>query len=386
MQGIGGSILIDEDSGLHVWIRFYEASYYFQRYMWGKYDESDQTLKPFPGQPTVTPKLTGFGLDAIRNLDPSVDIWPVYDYLTYFDTVIRDLEFRGWVPGYNLFGMPWDWRQSQCWTPTLDRMKDTLLAEKKASGKNVTIISHSMGSLVVKCFLSTYPDIFESTVDAWISIATPFKGAGSKIFMEFLQGYNLGNIVIGSDDAKGLSLESPAVYELLPSLNFEWKQQPPFIALTLNGERHVFDANGSGGGFFDRLLRMALANHTITPPGQSVPLSQPFNEACWNLSLATKARIEAAMLPESVRYYNAFGLSQATPVGLEFAAVAQWTDLETAKYMSILTDGDGTVSAESAAGHGMAARATLTVAADHMGIMTHPDTLQFLRDAVYGHI
>ena len=113
--------------------------------MWGKYDENEQTLKPFEGQPAVAPRLTGFGLDAIRNLDPSVDIWPVYDYLSYFDEIISDLESRGWVPGKNLFGMPWDWRQSQCWPPTMNRLRDTLVNAQKASGRNVTIISHSMG-------------------------------------------------------------------------------------------------------------------------------------------------------------------------------------------------------------------------------------------------
>ncbi len=55
ISDIGGSILVDETTGLHVWIRFYVASYYFQRYiyMWGKYDVSKETLNPLPGQPTV---------------------------------------------------------------------------------------------------------------------------------------------------------------------------------------------------------------------------------------------------------------------------------------------------------------------------------------------
>ena len=205
--------------------------------------------------------------------------------------------------------------------------------------------------------------------------------------MEFLQGYNLGNIVIGAEDAKRLALDSPAVYELLPYLNFDWKQQPPFIAFTLGGERHVYDSNGAGGGYYyDNLLRLALANHTITPPGRAAALPQPFNDACWNLSVSTRDRLNTAVLPPGVRFYNAYGVSQATPVGLEFAALSGWDELQTAKYSSLLSDGDGTVTAESAAAHGMQARATLKVAADHMGIVTHPDMLEFLRDAVYGRI
>jgi len=355
--------------------------------MWGKYDANKETLSPFPGQPSVSPRLSGFGLDAIRNLDPSVDVWPVYDYLSYFDAIIGYLESQGWVPGYNLFGVPWDWRQSQCWPPTMSRMKDTILEAKRASGRNVTLISHSMGSLVVKCFIATYPDIFEKTVDAWISIAAPFKGAGAKIFMEFLQGYNLGNIVIGAEDAKGLSLESPAVYELLPYLDFPWKQQPPFIAISLNGKRQVYDSNGATGSYYDELLRKALANHRVTPPGSFFSLPEPFNEACWNLSLATRARVSSVVLPAKVRFYNAYGVQQGTPVGLEFGPLASWDELQSAKYVALLADGDGTVSAESAAAHGLGRTVgTLTVAADHMGIMTHPDTLRFVLDALYDRI
>ena len=61
---------------------------------------------------------SGYGLDGIRNLDPSVH-WPIYNYLVYFDTIISVLESQGWLHGKTLFGVPWDWRQSMCWPPTL---------------------------------------------------------------------------------------------------------------------------------------------------------------------------------------------------------------------------------------------------------------------------
>ena len=33
-------------------------------------------------------------------VDPSVR-WPIYDYVSYFDAIIKVLEDEGWIPGFN---------------------------------------------------------------------------------------------------------------------------------------------------------------------------------------------------------------------------------------------------------------------------------------------
>jgi hypothetical protein len=114
VPGIGGSVMAEASSGLLVWIRLYEATYYFQRYMWGRYNETTRTMDPVTkASPSVGPVTSGFGLDGIRNLDPTVH-WPIYNYVTYFDTIISTLESQGWLHGKTLFGAPWDWRQVSC--------------------------------------------------------------------------------------------------------------------------------------------------------------------------------------------------------------------------------------------------------------------------------
>jgi hypothetical protein len=111
VPGIGGSVMSDVQTGLLVWIRLYEATYYFQRYMWGRYNETTRTMDPVTSSsPNTGPVTSGFGLDGIRNLDPTVH-WPIYNYVTYFDTIISTLESQGWLHGKTLFGVPWDWRQ-----------------------------------------------------------------------------------------------------------------------------------------------------------------------------------------------------------------------------------------------------------------------------------
>ncbi|EKX32832.1 hypothetical protein GUITHDRAFT_120982 [Guillardia theta CCMP2712] len=375
----------DVSSGVRVWIRLYEADTYFERFMWGKFNASSMKLEPFPGQPLVAPVLSGYGLDGIRNLDPSVR-WPIYDYVAYFDAMIQELESQGWIHGISLFGVPWDWRQSMCWTPTLDRLEDALrAARERNNGRKVALVSHSMGALVVKCFMARRPEFFQEAVETWISIAAPHQGASAKIFMEFLQGYNLGNIVIGAEAAKVLSLEAPAVYELLPQENFEWQEQPYIALQWKNGTRQVYGETGGTTGY-DIPIRNSLVDHKMTLPWSGETLPEPFNEDCWELSQGTRREIFEVEHPPNLRFYNIYGTNQATPNGLEFTDVGDWRDLSNLKYSTTLTDGDGTVSVESASNHGLNASKTLGVNADHMSILMKSDTLDFVLQALYGRI
>ncbi|PWA41517.1 heat shock protein 90-6, mitochondrial [Artemisia annua] len=59
---------------------------------------------------------------------------------------------------------------------TMDRLAAKLEAIYTASGKKkINVIIHSMGGLLVKCFMSRHNDIFEKYVNSWIAIAAPFQ-------------------------------------------------------------------------------------------------------------------------------------------------------------------------------------------------------------------
>jgi pimeloyl-ACP methyl ester carboxylesterase len=193
VPGIGGSVLV-APSGLQVWIRLYEATYYFQRYMWGRYNESTHTIDPITADAHVIgPWMTsGFGLDAIANLDPEVH-WPIYNYVSYFDVIIKTLESQGWLRGKTLFGVPYDWRQSVCHGPTLAALEAQILrAMRDSDGRKVSLVSHSMGALVIRCLMQTNPLLFDTAVERWVAIAAPHQGAGAKILLEFLQVWGKG--------------------------------------------------------------------------------------------------------------------------------------------------------------------------------------------------
>jgi len=380
VPGIGGSIMVDPKSQLRVWIRLYEAEYYFKRFMWGVWNSSTRTLDPLKGQPRVEPLLTGHGLDAIRNLDPSVH-WPIYDYVSYFDSIITVLEYNGWVPGLNLFGVPWDWRQSMCWAPTLERLKETLLkAQRLNPGRKVKLVSHSMGALVIKCFVATYPEVAQQTIGSWVSIAAPWQGASAKIYTELLQGYNLGNIVLDPACAKGVSMVSPSVYELLPSGTYDWID-PPLINMRMNGVPLSFKP--SGPQRYDIPMRNANVNYTVVLPDSGTVLPEGFNEEVWALSEESRDRIRSVELPLGVKFYNVYGVNQTTPLMMDYGNVGNWSELMTKEVRFFTGDGDGTVSTESAMSHGLEAAGELPVDSTHMGLLMEKTVLQFVTDFLY---
>mmetsp|Transcript_25613 Transcript_25613/g.60760 ORF Transcript_25613/g.60760 Transcript_25613/m.60760 type:complete len:497 (-) Transcript_25613:138-1628(-) len=377
IPGIGGSVMVEKKSAMRVWIRFYEATFYFQRFMWGKYNSTTNTMDPLPGQPTTVPLLSGFGLDGIRNLDPGVH-WPIYDFLLEFDAIIKVLEQQGWVAGQTLFGAPYDFRQSMCWEPTISGLRDLVLKAQSSAGRKVTLVSHSMGGLVVRCLLAKYPALFTDAVEAWVSVATPHRGAGAKILMEFLQGYNLGNIVVKPSDAKSLALEAPSVYELLPFEDYAWVQAP-YTALTMNGQLQVYAVGkGNVSDAYVTPLREACRTHSRFLPPDGTEDLEPFNEELYTLSQQTRRLVANVQLPASVRFYNVYGVKESTPIGVQFGTVESWADLASAKYQEHTADGDGTVPVESATGHGFTEEGSVAVAAHHLALLQQKPTIDMI--------
>nr|KJB68839.1 hypothetical protein B456_011G158600 [Gossypium raimondii] len=71
----------------------------------------------------------------------------------------------GFQEGKTLFGFGYDFRQSNGLQDKLDRLAAKLESVNKASGgKKINIISHSMGGLLVKCFMGLHSDVFEKYV------------------------------------------------------------------------------------------------------------------------------------------------------------------------------------------------------------------------------
>ncbi|CAK9133963.1 unnamed protein product [Ilex paraguariensis] len=95
----------------------------------------------------------------------------------------------GYKKGTTLFGYGYDFRQSNRIDKALNGLKEKLeIAYKASGGRKVNIISHSMGGLLLSCFMSLHNDVFAEYVNKWISIACPFQGVR-------MQGCSAGGIM-----------------------------------------------------------------------------------------------------------------------------------------------------------------------------------------------
>ncbi|WMV15351.1 hypothetical protein MTR67_008736 [Solanum verrucosum] len=98
------------------------------------------------------------------------------DCVYYYHDMIVEMLSWGYQEGKTLFGFGYDFRQSNRLQETMECFAQKLESIHTASGgKKINIISHSMGGLLVKCFMALHSDIFEKYVKNWIAIAAPFQ-------------------------------------------------------------------------------------------------------------------------------------------------------------------------------------------------------------------
>eukprot|EP00744_Colponema_vietnamica_P003319 GILI01005108.1.p1 GENE.GILI01005108.1~~GILI01005108.1.p1 ORF type:complete len:636 (+),score=181.78 GILI01005108.1:101-2008(+) len=353
VPGVGGSVLNFEDSQGGVsraWINLYYQETKVKDYLWGFFNEETWTLEPFDNSSRVYSPDTGFGLDSIRNLDPSL-FWPIASLTTYFDRLIFNLVKRGYVPGQTLFGMPYDWRQTNNGKNSA-RFVEFAQNISQKTGKRISVISHSMGGLVVRDAMIRFPAQFEASVSRWAAVAAPFQGGAGKILSEFLSGYNLGNPLVKPETARQLAISTPTVYELLPNPVFPWVYRP-FVKANINGSEKVYYASSrihDEHSVYD-LFVGALQDNTISTGKDVRPL--PFNEILLAVTNEVQQQWVQAVLPTSIEFLNLYSLGLETPVGVTFSGAHNHPkDLLTAKFSFNLGDGDYTVPCESAAQDG----------------------------------
>lgn len=97
----------------------------------------------------------------------------------YFHNITESLVNAGYKDRKNLHGLPYDFRL------VLDPMyrehmfqyfSEVIENTVKANGEKAVVVTHSMGGLLLKLFLTTHP-YHQSLIDRWISISTPFGGS-----------------------------------------------------------------------------------------------------------------------------------------------------------------------------------------------------------------
>ncbi|KAJ4977504.1 hypothetical protein NE237_002610 [Protea cynaroides] len=391
VPGIAGSILnaVDENGKEdRVWVRILGADYTFRTKLWSRFDPSTgQTVSLDPKIRIVVPEGR-YGLDAIDLLDPDMVIGR--DCLGYYHDMIVEMIKWGFKEGKTLFGFGYDFRQSNRFQGTMECFAAKLESAYTASGgKKLNIISHSMGGLLVKCFMCLHSDVFEKYVKNWIAIATPFRGAPGYVTstllngMTFIEGWEQ-NFFISKWSMHQLLIECPSIYELMACPNFNWQTVP---LLEIWREKHDNDGKStiiresSEPTEALSILKEALSSNTVHHDGVDIPL--PFNLEILKWVNETQNVLSCAKVPQGVKFYNIYGNGLDTPHSVSYGSeenpVSDLQQLPFFKAKYVCVDGDGTVPVESAKADGLDAEARVGVPGEHRGIVCDRHVFRILK-------
>ncbi|XP_021751330.1 lecithin-cholesterol acyltransferase-like 4 [Chenopodium quinoa] len=391
VPGIAGSILEAVDQNGHsdrVWVRIFAADYMFRTKLWSRFDPSTGKTLSLDPNTTIRVPEDRDGLYAIDVLDPDLILGRECVY--YFHEMITQMIKWGFQEGKTLFGFGYDFRQSNRLQEVMERFAAKLESIFTASGgKRINIISHSMGGILVKCFMSLHSNVFEKYVKNWIAIAAPFQGAPGYVTSTMLNGCSFvegweQNFFISKWSMHQLLIECPSVYELMACPDFHWRN-PPYLELWR--EKHDDDGNShirlesytleESITIFEK----SLSSNTVDYVGGSMPL--PFNLDILNWANETREILSRARVPPKVKFYNIYGTSLQTPHSVCYGSEdSPVTDLEELRYYQAKftsVEGDGTVPTESAKADGLNAEARVGVPGEHRGILSDHHVFRILK-------
>lgn len=391
VPGIAGSILKAVDNNgkeERVWVRLFSADYKCRTKLWSLFDPSTgKTVSLDPESNIMVPEDRD-GLYAIDILDPDLIIGRECVY--YFHDMIVEMIKWGFQEGRTLFGFGYDFRQSNRFQETMESLAAKMETVFTASGgKKMTIITHSMGGLLVKCFMCLHSDIFEKYVKNWIAIAAPFQGAPGYVTSTFVNGMSFvegweQNFFISKWSMHQLLLECPSFYELRACPDFCWEKSP-----LLQIWKQYGDGDGNSVIMLESyspeesvsIFAEALSTNTVEYDGVNIPL--PFNLDILKWANETRKLLSSAKLPPQVKFFNVYGTNLDTPNSVCYGSeAAPVTDLKQLPFLManyICVDGDGTVPVESAKADGLKAEARVGIPGEHRGILCDRHLFRILK-------
>lgn len=381
VPGIAGSILQavdDKGKEERVWVRIFGSDREFCTKLWSRFDPKTGKSVSLDQKTNIVVPQDRDGLYAIDVLDPDMIIGR--DGVNYFHDMIVEMTKWGYQEGKTLFGFGYDFRQSNRFKETLEQFAEKLeLMFTAAGGKKINIITHSMGGLLVKCFMSLHSDLFERYVKSWIAIAAPFQGAPGYVTSSFLNGMSFvegwqQNFFVSKWHMHQLLIECPSLYELMACLDFSWEHVP-----LLQFWKENIDVDGNSSVILESyppaeavsVITQALSINKIEHDGVDIPL--PFNLEILKWANETKKVLSCAKVPPGVKFYNIYGTNLDTPhsvcYGSEDAPITDIHEIPLLLANYICVDGDGTVPMESAKADGLDAVARVGVPGEHRGIL-----------------
>ncbi|MFY0546058.1 lipase/acyltransferase domain-containing protein [Brevibacillus sp. H7] len=238
IPGIGGSRLAVKENGQvsEVWLGgnlaldMLEARH--QRVL---------ALRPkTPGSIQVVPKTEGIEVfpdqtdDGFRGIEYLTSNELLRQMAEQYYSMSQHLQQIGYEKQKTLFAVVYDWRYSNSDNTKIlkDKMNEAL---EKSRAKQVQLVAHSMGGLLVKETLLSNPS-YQSKTKRIIYMGTPFLGSPLS-YQAIKFGYNF-SIPFFTESGQAIAEYSPAVYELLPSKKYVEIQ--PFLRFFSKGDSRPF--------------------------------------------------------------------------------------------------------------------------------------------------
>lgn len=236
-----------------------------------------------------------------------------------YATMAIRLEDAGYVPGINLWGFPYDWRNSVRDEIMLDRLDHVLSKISKNGTEKIIIVAHSLGNFVAKSYLAHYPGNFKKYISNWVSIAPPLQGVGGKLTTSIINGYHTSFSLYCDNTATALTSNSPSFFEMLPTKWLE-KREP----LEINVENIHGDLTPIKGiKQFEKLLIAGKKNATITLDGKTENI--PVGPEIFAWANETKEILDKARLPDEVKYHLIYNDTLPTEYNINFKVdVKNW--------------------------------------------------------------
>jgi len=209
-----------------------------------------------------------------------------------FTELLDKMANDGTIKEWKAFG--YDWRKpiaevvaghEQKATTTESLLKITEnLAARSPTGK-VTLIAHSNGGLVAKYLVKTLAEQGkDGIIDSVISVAVPYLGTPQAIIgLLHGDGQSIGyGTILRKSVAKGLGINMPAAYSLIPSAAYFAKSLGPTIAFA-DGSTGPIDSAADQSSFIGERANAVLMAGGEALHGILDPFHWPVKIARWAL-------------------------------------------------------------------------------------------------------